>query len=777
VNQLLRSLILALFVVGSVASCGDNHHEHVAIMLFEAAPDAIETGQSTKLIFLVQPADAQLTITGLGDVTNQVQKAITPTATTTYELTASAHGETTTASVTVTVGPLHDAGLRLEAANSTPVAGQPFMLTITALAADASVAPGYRGTVHLSSSDGQAVLPADVTFDAVDAGVKQVMVTLKTSGLETLNGVDTVNSGAAGSTSVTVQSAAAAAYTVSALPPTAIAGDALVLSITARDAFGNVATSYTGAAHLASTDGSDVLPTDGAFTAGVRVVSVAFTKVGTHFATVSEVGGTIAAVNTSNVVIGAAAPFRIDISSSSLVATAGVAKDFTVSLFDRYDNACTNYVGTVHFANTDAQAVLPADYTFTAGDAGVHAFTATLKTAGLETLTMTDTVITAINGNATWMVGANAPTSCIASQAPATAVAGSAIGMTVISSDAYGNLATTYTGTMVVTSTDPRANLPPPVTYTAADAGSHTFPAALLTTGNQTLTATDVLNNTVTCSATIAVTPAAAKLIVTLPGSANAGYAATVGIVIKDIYDNAFPGYAGTITFSNSDTGTGATTPAPITFTGAEGGVGSTNATFVTIGTQTLAATDGTSAGSAQIGVHGLVYTAPSSGRVRLVVNAANSNTQTVQLDLVANELLEVSSFFGGGPGSFAAGMNLPLDTTRVGPAASLFTPGAALPAGTGTQAAGAAIGATDHVLYTVVSRKRTAATNFNQETQVGAGQVFYSVRLKLTPAGSVGPVFDGAQPGPLFRAAVRDQYGDDFVGQADFGIGKLEIR
>ncbi|HEY6038780.1 MAG TPA: hypothetical protein VIV58_31070, partial [Kofleriaceae bacterium] len=126
---------------------------------------------------------------------------------------------------------------------------------------------------------------------------------------------------------------------------------------------------------------------------------------------------------------------------------------------------------------------------------------------------------------------------------------------------------------------------------------------------------------------------------------------------------------------------------------------------------------------------------------------------------------------------SFAAGMNLPLDTTRVGPDATLFTPGAALPAGTGTRAAGAAIGATDHVLYTVVSRKRVAGTNFSQETQVAAGAVFYSVRLKLTPDGSVGSVFDGAQPGPLFRAAVRDQFGDDFVGQSDFGIGKLEIR
>jgi hypothetical protein len=162
---------------------------------------------------------------------------------------------------------------------------------------------------------------------------------------------------------------------------------------------------------------------------------------------------------------------------------------------------------------------------------------------------------------------------------------------------------------------------------------------------------------------------------------------------------------------------------------------------------------------------------------VRLVVNAAQSTTQVVQLDLVANELLEVSAFFGGGPGSFTAGMNLPLDTTRAGAAATLFTPGPALPAGTGTRVAAGTIGPSDHVLYTVVSRKRAAGTNFTQGTQVAAGAVFYSVRLQLTAAGTVGAVFDGAQPLALYRAAVRDQYGDDFISQSEFGIGRLEIR
>src|SRR5262249_18501349 len=48
------------------------------------------------------------------------------------------------------------------------------------------------------------------------------------------------------------------------------------------------------------------------------------------------------------------------------------------------------YTGKVHFTSTDAAAVLPADYTFVAGDNGIHSFNVTLKTGGSQTVTVTD---------------------------------------------------------------------------------------------------------------------------------------------------------------------------------------------------------------------------------------------------------------------------------------------------------------------------------------------------------------------------------------------------
>ena len=49
--------------------------------------------------------------------------------------------------------------------------------------------------------------------------------------------------------------------------------------------------------------------------------------------------------------------------------------------------------------------------------------------------------------------------------------------------DAYGNAATSYAGTVHFSSTDAQAGLPSDYTFTAADAGSHTFSAELKAAG------------------------------------------------------------------------------------------------------------------------------------------------------------------------------------------------------------------------------------------------------------------------------------------------------
>src|SRR5207248_3340424 len=69
--------------------------------------------------------------------------------------------------------------------------------------------------------------------------------------------------------------------------------------------------------------------------------------------------------------------------------------------------------------------------------------------------------------------------------------AGSDVALRVRVLDPFANLASGYTGTIALSSSDTAAQLPPPATYTATDAGSHDFTAMLPTAGDQTIRATD----------------------------------------------------------------------------------------------------------------------------------------------------------------------------------------------------------------------------------------------------------------------------------------------
>ena len=76
-----------------------------------------------------------------------------------------------------------------------------------------------------------------------------------------------------------------------------------------------------------------------------------------------------------------------------------------MTAFDSNGNVATGYTGTVHFTSTDGQVppepACPLNYTFTTGtggDNGVHTFTATLKTAGSQSITATDTEVPGISG-------------------------------------------------------------------------------------------------------------------------------------------------------------------------------------------------------------------------------------------------------------------------------------------------------------------------------------------------------------------------------------------
>ncbi len=122
--------------------------------------------------------------------------------------------------------------------------------------------------------------------------------------------------------------------------------------------------------------------------------------------------------------------------------TAGSSFTVTVTALDPSNHTLTGYTGTVHFTSSDAAAVLPADYTFTGGDQGVHQFTMTLKAAGSQSVTATDTSNGAVTGSASVTVSPAVASQLAFGQQPTTTAAGATItpAVTVRVLDAYGNL-------------------------------------------------------------------------------------------------------------------------------------------------------------------------------------------------------------------------------------------------------------------------------------------------------------------------------------------------
>jgi hypothetical protein len=108
-----------------------------------------------------------------------------------------------------------NAKVKAAAASSVTVSGYPspttagsaHNFTVTLYDVYGNIATGYLGTIHFTSSDPSAVLPADYTFTTADAGKHTTFsATLKTTGTRSITATDTGNSNLAGTQSgITVQ--------------------------------------------------------------------------------------------------------------------------------------------------------------------------------------------------------------------------------------------------------------------------------------------------------------------------------------------------------------------------------------------------------------------------------------------------------------------------------------------------------------------------------------------------------------------------------------------
>jgi ELWxxDGT repeat protein len=438
--------------------------------------------------------------------------------------------------------------------STSTTAGAPGSFTVRADNADGSTDTSYTGTVHFTSSDGQAFLPSDYTFTPAGAGVHTFSATLKTAGTQSLMVTNTASAGEAGVESGITILAGAASQLAPSAPAGSTAGTPFSITVTARDPYNNPAAGYTGTVHFTSSDGQasllgdyTFLPADAGahtFTAGVTLKTA-----GSRTVTASD-GSIISSEAVIEVTPAAASQLVV---TAAVTTTAGGTFSITVTARDAYNNNVPNYAGRIRFSSSDSQAGLPADYTFLPADAGVRTFTGgvLLKTAGGQTVTASDGAIT---GRAAVVVSPAAASKLIVSGFPSPTTAGANDSFTVAVEDPYGNVAASFDGTVHFTSSDAQASLSVVYSFLPADAGVHTFTSgvALKTAGSQTFTASA---GSITGSAAVVVSPAAASKVILSgsPSRTTARVAGGVTVTFKDSYGNVATGYAGTVHFSSSD--------------------------------------------------------------------------------------------------------------------------------------------------------------------------------------------------------------------------------
>ena len=231
-------------------------------------------------------------------------------------------------------------------------------------------------------------------------------------------------------------------------------------------------------------------------------LSHVFTTAGSHIVTVTLTdnnGLTDTKSFNVNVTPSNATRFAVTAPTTSI---AGTTFSGTVTAFDAYGNLATGYQGTVELG-ASIEGGVDSEITLVAG---VGTYSAKLKIAGNQVVTAFDENVPTLLGSATVNVKPAAAAGLVLS-IPATDLSGTTVTATVTAIDAYGNVATGYTGTVGFSSSDSQATLPANSLLTS---GSGSFTVTFRTAGHQAITVADTSFSSLSQTSTISVIPVVA---------------------------------------------------------------------------------------------------------------------------------------------------------------------------------------------------------------------------------------------------------------------------
>ncbi|HYO65516.1 MAG TPA: lamin tail domain-containing protein [Archangium sp.] len=417
-----------------------------------------------------------------------------------YTLKATSSGLTDDNSTPFDIANAEATRLELAGLGSTTAAGADNTVTVTVRDAFDNAVEDYTGTVSFSSSDAAADKPASYVFLATDKGQHAFEhVVLRTSGEQRL----TVS--APGLPDATLRTevghADPSTLVLTGLPAEMNAGDSAELSVEIRDGFGNRATGYTGTVVLSSTDSKATLETEYTFTTtdkGFKKFPVTLVTAGAQSVTVQDKALPATLNAKADTTVKWLSASRLVLEAPASV-EAGGPLSLKVTVLDVHGNGVKDYTREVTFAVDADRATGPASYTFLLADEGSRRFDFKLEKAVSTKITVTDSAGLRASHDVSV---SHAPASALVMVAPSTPVgAGVAFSVDVTLKDAYGNVATGYTGTLGFTSSDPKLVPPASGELTSTDAGHKVFSVTLKTAGEQSLSVKDLVRSFLTDTA------------------------------------------------------------------------------------------------------------------------------------------------------------------------------------------------------------------------------------------------------------------------------------
>jgi hypothetical protein len=473
---------------------------------------------------------------------------------------------------------------------SSVTAGGSFGLVVRAADRFGNIDSSYGGIVQLALTNSASVdsLGGTITTPANAGTAAFAGLTLeRTSSDDTLQ----ASSGSlktVATTPVTVTAAPATHLLITTQPPASLtAGDAFGLVIQAEDPFGNVDPSFAGQVALdlvGAAPGATLAGTPGV-TAGAGVASFSglmLSKSGggyTLAATSAGVTGT-----TSNPINVVAAPATRIVIATEPPANVTTGEDFGfVALADdEFGNVDAGFTGSLSLTQASGGGS-PGGMLSVAASAGVVPFADVMLTQATAGVVL-DVAGSGLEGASTSPITVAAGAAdhlVVTTEPPGTVTAGAGFGLVVSAQDRFGNLATSFGGNVLLTSTSPGGAADAPfggVHSLTASAGVATFSGLTLdraAAGGTIQAASAGLAGASSTPITVIAAPAAQLVLASQPpSSVNAGAGFGLAVLAEDPFGNVASQFGGSVDLGLASNPGGATLVGTLS-AAAKGGVAS----------------------------------------------------------------------------------------------------------------------------------------------------------------------------------------------------------